>query len=166
LRAPDFIRDRAREMRCAMTQPERSLWALLRRNDLGLHFRRQHPTGPYILDFYCVGASLAVEVDGPVHDDQQDRDERRTAWLAKQGIRVLRFTAAEVETQPAAVLAALARAAPPSQFRQALKRQAPLPSPASRLGRLQSTFDATRDPSPACGASSRAEGKIAPVERF
>ena len=104
-------------MRRALTQPERTLWALLRRNDLGLHFRRQHPTGPYILDFYCAAASLAVEVDGPAHADQQDRDERRTAWLAKQGIRVLRFSAAEIETKPAAVIAAIARAAPPSQFR-------------------------------------------------
>ena len=117
VRAPELIRYRAREMRRAPTQPERALWALLRRNDLGLHFRRQHPTGPYILDFYCAAAHLAAEVDGPVHDDQQDRDERRTAWLAKQGIRVLRFSATEVETQSAAVLAAIARAAPPSQFR-------------------------------------------------
>lgn len=117
MRAPDFIPDRAREMRRALTQPERALWALLRRNDLGLHFRRQHPIGPYILDFYCAAASLAVEVDGPVHDDQQVRDERRTAWLAKEGVRVIRFSAADVETKAAAVLAAIARAAPPSQLR-------------------------------------------------
>jgi len=117
LRSPDFIRDRAKEMRRAPTQPERTLWALLRRNEFGLHFRRQHPIGPYILDFYCAAGKLAIEVDGPAHDDQQVRDQRRTAWLAKEGIRVLRFSAAEVETKPAAVLAAIARAAPPSQFR-------------------------------------------------
>jgi very-short-patch-repair endonuclease len=101
-------------MRRALTQPERTMWALLRRNEIGLHFRRQHPIGPYILDFYCAVARLAIEVDGPVHDEQQARDERRTAWLASEGIRVLRFSAVEVETRPAAVLSAIVRAAPPS----------------------------------------------------
>ncbi len=95
-----------------MTRPERTLWALLRRNELGWHFRRQHPVGPYILDFYCAAAKLAVEVDGPVHQEQIDRDRRRTAWLEQEGIRVIRFSAEEVEAQPAAVLAAIARTAP------------------------------------------------------
>jgi very-short-patch-repair endonuclease len=114
VRSPDFIRERARRMRRALTQPERTLWLLLRRNELGLHFRRQHPIGPYVLDFYCAAARLAIEVDGPVHDEQQARDERRTAWLASEGIRMLRFSAAEVEFSPAAVLSAIVRAAPPS----------------------------------------------------
>ena len=114
MRSPDFIRERARQMRRAQTQPERTLWSLLRRNELGLHFRRQHPIGPYILDFYCAAVRLAIEVDGPAHDDQQARDERRTAWLVNEGIRVLRLSAAEVEARPAAVLSAIARAAPPS----------------------------------------------------
>jgi very-short-patch-repair endonuclease len=108
MRSPDFIRERARDMRRAMTQPERTLWSLLRRNELGLHFRRQHPIGPYILDFYCARAKLAIEVDGPAHDDRHARDERRTAWLSSEGVRVLRFSAADVETRPAAVLSAIA----------------------------------------------------------
>ena len=112
MRAPDFIRGRAKNLRRAMTQPERTLWALLRRNELGWHFRRQHPVGPYILDFYCAAAKLAVEVDGPVHQEQTDRDRRRTAWLEREGIRVIRFSTEEVEARPAAVLAAIARTAP------------------------------------------------------
>jgi len=95
-----------------MTQPERTLWALLRRNELGWHFRRQHPVGPYILDFYCAAAKLAVEVDGPVHQEQTDRDRRRTAWLEQEGFRVIRFSSEEVEARPAAVLATIARTAP------------------------------------------------------
>ncbi|WP_055049543.1 endonuclease domain-containing protein [Devosia sp. A16] len=94
-----------------MTQPERLLWALLRRNELGWHFRRQHPVGPYVLDFYCASMKLAVEVDGPVHQEQIDRDQRRTAWLRKEGIRVLRFSTEDVDARPAAVLAAIASAA-------------------------------------------------------
>lgn len=113
MRAPDFIRDRAKELRRGMTAPERLLWAMLRRNQLGLHFRRQHPVGPFILDFYCASAKLCVEVDGPVHDEQHEADARRTAWLAKEGIRVPRFSVAEVEQRSAAVLAAIAQAAGP-----------------------------------------------------
>jgi len=111
MRAPDFIRERARSMRRTMTGPERVLWTLLRRNTLSLHFRRQHPVGPFVLDFYCAGARLAVEVDGPVHAEQVEADSRRTDWLAREGVRVLRFTVAEVEERPAAVLAAIAAAA-------------------------------------------------------
>ena len=111
MRAPDFIRNRARQMRQEMTWPERSLWALLRRQRTGLRFRRQHPMGPFILDFYCPSAKLAIEVDGAGHDSV--RDEKRTAWLAGEGIRVLRFTDADIEQRPVEVLAAIAQAAPP-----------------------------------------------------
>jgi len=111
MRSPDFIRDRAKSLRRATTGPERLLWSLLRRNTLGLHFRRQHPLGPFVLDFYCARAKLAVEVDGPVHADRAHADARRTEWLASEGVRVLRFSIADVETRPAAVLAAIAQAA-------------------------------------------------------
>ena len=59
----------------------------------GFKFRRQHPIGPYIVDFYCPMAQLAIEIDGGQHnqDDQLLYDERRTAFLEEQGIKVLRF---------------------------------------------------------------------------
>jgi very-short-patch-repair endonuclease len=82
-----------------MTAPEAKLWISLRghRAD-GLKFRRQHPIGPFVLDFYCDKARLAVEVDGFVHatGDHPDRDERRDAWLAMRGIRTLRIDARDV----------------------------------------------------------------------
>jgi very-short-patch-repair endonuclease len=112
MRAPDFIRDRARELRRGMTQPERDLWAMLRRGATGMRFRRQHPLGAFILDFYCPAAKLAVEVDGLGHEGAGD--EKRSAWLAGEGVRVLRFTAAEIAQRPAWVLATIAQAAPPS----------------------------------------------------
>jgi len=114
VRAPDFIRDRAKTLRRNMTQPEKTLWFLLRRNSLGWHFRRQHPIGPFILDFYCAPLKLCVEVDGPVHIYQTEQDERRTAWLRKEGITVIRFSAEDVENRSAAVIAVIARIAPPS----------------------------------------------------
>ena len=82
-----------------MTLPEVLLWNALRRRSISeLRFRRQHPVGPYILDFFCPSARLAVEVDGAVHDTgtQARHDERRNDWLAARHIRVLRVAAADI----------------------------------------------------------------------
>ena len=64
----------------------------------GHKFRHQHPAGPYALDFYCAGAALCIEVDGKAHDmgSNPQRDERRDAWLAEQGIRTIRIPAVEI----------------------------------------------------------------------
>ncbi len=107
MRAPILTQKRARVLRRNLTLPERTLWALLRRDGLGLHFRRQHALGPYVLDFYCATARLCVEIDGPVHAEQAGRDARRDAWLAGQGIQTLRFSDEDVEQRPAVVLAAI-----------------------------------------------------------
>jgi len=114
MRSSILTQKRAKVLRRNLTQPEQALWALLRRNQLGLHFRRQHALGPYILDFYCASAKLCVEVDGPVHAERADDDARRDNWLAGQGIRTVRFSTEEVERRPAVVLAAIAQAAAPS----------------------------------------------------
>jgi very-short-patch-repair endonuclease len=112
-----------------MTLPEVLLWENLRGGRLnGLHFRRQHPVGPYILDFYCSIAHLAVEVDGVGHDDpdQMTHDARRDHWLEKNGFRVLRITAKDVLSDETleAVLARIAQAAAPST---ALRSPSPAP---------------------------------------
>lgn len=84
---------RARNLRGNMTDAEGRLWRALRRDQLdGLHFRRQHPIGPFTLDFYCPSLRLAVELDGGQHAEQQKpADERRTRWLAGKGIAVIRY---------------------------------------------------------------------------
>jgi very-short-patch-repair endonuclease len=114
MRSTSMIEGRARELRRSLTQPERTLWAMLRRNQLGVHFRRQHPMGRYILDFYCASVKLCVEIDGPSHEGRESRDEHRTNILARDGIRVIRFTTADVEQRPATVLAAIRLAVAPS----------------------------------------------------
>ena len=98
---------RARILRRTLTPPEVRLWSCLRRSALaGLKFRRQHPLGPYVIDFYCAEARLAVEVDGESHShaDQIAHDRRRTAWLEQQGIAVLRFAAEDVRINLEGVL--------------------------------------------------------------
>ena len=106
--------ERARALRRVMTPPEVRLWTRLRGKRLdGFRFRRQHPIGPFILDFYCAEARLAVEVDGRMHDhpDRIDHDRRRTAWLHRQGVRVVRLAAESVRTELEGVLEFIARVA-------------------------------------------------------
>lgn len=82
----------ARELRGSSTDAETLLWRLLRnRNLAGFKFRRQHPAPPYILDFYCPDAHLSIELDGGQHAEQAGYDAQRSAELARQGIRELRF---------------------------------------------------------------------------
>jgi very-short-patch-repair endonuclease len=76
----------------------------LRRHQLGVHFRRQHPLGPYIVDFCCVERLLIVEIDGGHHLEQRARDDVRSAWLASRGFRVLRFSDADVLKETETVL--------------------------------------------------------------
>ena len=69
-----------------------------------MQFRRQHPIGPYIVDFCCVERMLIVELDGGQHEDQRAQDEARTQWLAGRGFRVLRFSDHEALMETEAVL--------------------------------------------------------------
>src|SRR5581483_10061396 len=87
-------RERARALRRESTNAERIIWSALRAHRMdGAAFRRQVPVGPYIVDFLCHAAKLIIEVDGGQHFESvnQERDERRTAFLAGKGFRVLRF---------------------------------------------------------------------------
>ena len=86
--------ERARTLRKSMSNAERKLWYALRLRQLdGARFRRQHPMGPYIVDFVCLEKRLIVEVDGPQHAEEEHvaRDERRDRWFNGEGYRVMRF---------------------------------------------------------------------------
>ena len=88
----------ARELRRRMSLPEALLWRELRMRPGGLKFRRQHPAGPFILDFVCLSARLAIEVDGEAHNmgGNPERDVERDEWLMSQGFRTLRIAARDV----------------------------------------------------------------------
>ena len=88
----------ARQLRATMTLPEVMLWRALRRRPKGIKFRRQHPSGRYVLDFYCVDARLAIEIDGEAHDRGASpvTDATRDRWFAAQGIVTLRIPARDV----------------------------------------------------------------------
>jgi type I restriction enzyme M protein len=92
-------RDQARALRRAFTDAEDKLWRWLRdREVVQTKWRRQHPLGPFILDFYCHERRLAVEVDGGQHYEPEGiaKDKRRTAYIEARGIRVLRFNNLDV----------------------------------------------------------------------
>ena len=111
--APNDTVQYARQLRRRLTLPEVLMWQTLRRRGLaGLRFRRQHPIGPYILDFYSDEFRLAVEIDGQSHDhpDRIDRDQRRTDWLNRQGIRVIRLAARDVLADMDGALGVIRRA--------------------------------------------------------
>ena len=120
---------RARELRRDLTVAERRLWGALRGLQIGTKFRRQHPIGPYIADFYARDANLVVEVDGDTHADTeaQTYDQNRSDYLESLGLRVLRFTNREVINQTEAVLHSIQTAtsdmqptdAPDQQWRRA-----------------------------------------------
>jgi len=87
---------RAKELRRDMTPAEKILWEELRANKLGVHFRRQQVIAGFIVDFYCHKSALVVEVDGDIHDLQQEEDARREKALREMGLRVVRFENDEV----------------------------------------------------------------------
>ena len=93
LHARKRTQKRAAEFRRELSLREVLLWQELRKRLGGLKFRHQHPAGRYVLDFFCAGRHLAIEVDGEAHvrGDRPERDAERDRWLAEQRVRVLRI---------------------------------------------------------------------------
>jgi dTDP-4-amino-4,6-dideoxygalactose transaminase/very-short-patch-repair endonuclease len=98
----ELLKGYSSEMRKKPTEAESVAWGLLRDNQTGYKFRRQHVIGDYIVDFVCLEKMLVVEIDGEYHNEweQQIDDAARTEWLAIEGFRVMRFTNAEVLSNP------------------------------------------------------------------
>jgi very-short-patch-repair endonuclease len=105
--------DRARTLRRELTLPEGLLWLELRKRPGGLKFRRQHPSGVYVLDFFCSDARLAIEVDSWAHStgDRPARDDARDVWFEQAGVATLRIPAAAVLDDVASVIAGILVAA-------------------------------------------------------
>ena len=96
---------RARELRQDATEAEEVLWDILRKRPGGYKFRRQHPIGKYIVDFYSAEIRLAIELDGSIHDsaEQAASDKWRQSVIATHKIEFLRFKNEEVMTDAASV---------------------------------------------------------------
>lgn len=105
LRKPEVYA--ARKLRKDMSLPEVLLWDRLRGRRLGFKVRRQHPVGPYVVDFFVRDANLVIEIDGSTHDygDRPGRDRARDQYMVAHGYRVVRLTARDVLSDLNAVLA-------------------------------------------------------------
>ena len=105
IRTTANIQRRAKELRQEATPAEKMLWERLRNRQLGgFKFRRQHPLGPFIADFYCAERRLVVELDGGIHDTQKEEDEQRTRQFEEFKYRVIRFRNEEILTNIEIVL--------------------------------------------------------------
>jgi very-short-patch-repair endonuclease len=104
------LRNKARNLRRQQTDVETRLWMRLRDRQLcGAKFRRQHPLGPYIVDFCCPDRGLIVELDGGQHAEQASSDQVRTDFLEADGYRVVRFWNHDVLDQMDAILEEIVR---------------------------------------------------------
>ena len=113
----------ARTLRKRDTWAEKLVWGWLRdRRFSSYKFRRQHPYGPYILDFFCLEARLDIELDGFMHGYPTHRtvDAQRDAWLETRGVKVLRFWNSRLRREKQAIRDSIWRA---------LQERAPHPSP-------------------------------------
>lgn len=111
-KTPRHIVGIARRLRREATAVEKALWSRLRnRRLMGAKFRRQHPLGRYIADFYCEEANLVIELDGGIHSqaDQKEYDDVRQLAIESNGITVLWFKNQEVERDLEGLLAKIAR---------------------------------------------------------
>jgi very-short-patch-repair endonuclease len=118
-----YLKPLAREHRKNPTEAENILWQRLRKNQLGVHFRRQHAIDWFIADFVCIEKKLVVEVDGEIHKEQREYDAERTEYLNAHGFRVIRFWNNEVIRDADGVI---------KRIRQALDDPTPFPSPLGR----------------------------------
>lgn len=105
-KANPLIFAKAKELRNNVTHAEMLLWGYLKTKPFGFKFRRQHPLGNYIADFFCYKLKLIIAVDGSVHEKEEVKknDERRQEIIEAEGIRVVRFTNSEVIKQPEVVI--------------------------------------------------------------
>ena len=88
------IFENARQLRNNQTDAEVALWIFLRKKPLGYKFRRQHPWGEYIADFYCHRLRLVIEIDGSIHNraDVKEYDTARQEQMELEGLHVMRLT--------------------------------------------------------------------------
>lgn len=126
-----IVLNRAREMRHPQTPAEATVWRYIRNQAPGHKFRRQHPIGKFIIDFYCAQLRLCIEIDGDTHlkEDQQKHDAVRTEYLELIGRKVIRFTNDDVRFNIEAVVQEIKDMCERLKQESNLRGTAPHPTP-------------------------------------
>src|SRR3990172_12450509 len=102
------MKPKAKLLRKTMTDAERWLWQRLRNRELaGWKFRRQHPIGPFIVDFVCIEKRIVVEIDGGQHAENLESDAKRSQYLKEKGYHVFRFWNNDVLQEGESVLSVI-----------------------------------------------------------
>ena len=96
--AKPHLFEKAKELRKNLTPAEQKLWGRLRKKQLGIRFRAQHPIERFIIDFYCHQFKIGIEIDGEIHDFQKEYDCGRSFEIEKYGIKILRFKNSQIES--------------------------------------------------------------------
>ncbi len=108
-KASSLLFGMAKELRNHVTNAEMLLWGYLRTNPDGFKFRRQHPIGIFIADFYCHRLKLVIEVDGSIHKvkEVEEHDRYRQRLIEEDGMKLIRFTNEQIETDLENVIATI-----------------------------------------------------------
>ena len=143
----------ARRLRKNQTDAERRLWLqLCSRRLSGFKFRRQHPIGPYVVDFVCLEKKLVIELDGGQHIDRIVDDNRRTEFLRRHGFKVMRFWDNEFLKETTSVLDAI--------YNELNKSPSPVPFSQRERVRLNRKRDSHLALSPPSGGERWSEGEV------
>jgi very-short-patch-repair endonuclease len=125
----------AKQLRKGQTKAEKIIWELLhKRKFKGYKFRRQHLFAGFILDFYCHKLRLGLEIDGPIHQKQQEYDQQRQDAIEAKGIKIIRITNEEIADNKRSILTKISKAigtspAPSPSGRGPLKKTVPQGEP-------------------------------------
>ena len=86
------LKDFVKNNRKNPTYTEKIIWEHLRKNQMGVRFRRQHVIYKYIVDFVCIEKKLIIEIDGESHINKKEYDMERDRLLEGMNFRTIRFT--------------------------------------------------------------------------
>jgi len=135
-----ILKLKAQELRYNPTKAEKILWEKLKQSSLGVKFRRQHIINRYIVDFYCLEISLVIELDGEIHEYQQEEDKLREEILESLGCKILRFKNDEIYNDLEVVLQKIQKVLkPPSLYKVEQENQPPNPLKGEFQSRCKST---------------------------
>jgi len=105
-KAKEFLR---KNLRRNITPQEAILWSRIRNSKLGVKFQRQHSIGSFIVDFYCAGAKLIIEIDGSQHSTQKEYDNERSGFIESFGYKIMRFKNNEIDNDLEGVILRIER---------------------------------------------------------
>jgi len=112
--SPNYLKEVVLKLRKNQTPSEEIMWEVLRWKQLAwLKFRRQHPFGRYIADFFCSKEKIVIEIDGKIHDNQKEYDDIRESIIEQYWVKILRFSNDQISNNLEEILEEIVLSLPP-----------------------------------------------------